>query len=574
MKTPTPLIAIALLALAGCTAMHTTTTYDDIYFSPTRALAEAQRGENTPPAQASPEDVTEYHYEQPADEGYIVYPDHTETYYDEYGDTHITHNYFFDGIHDYHFSSRIRRFHRYQHLGFGFYDPFFTNMYWYNFNPHHFGISVYLGYGSMPFHYPWFHNPWHFSSWGWHHPGLHWGFGPSWGWGSGFGYWRGYHHGFWSGFRHGLWLSPFLHYQYVYNSLDRTNYFYGHRGSFGSTVAQGTLSGRGASGRGANAQPFAERFENSENRIATARHTRGGGSAVPTNGRTDVGPAAAGTEGISGRGGRSISPENETRPAVRGGGGAVTGRSGNVIGEGRQGVTDTPGRGTVGTSTGETPQRRSPQESIQQTPERGDRPVAAPRATQPERFQPTRTPSEFSSPARGQEGREQNTQPERPQQGVSPQRPQTPVAAPAQPRPRTYTSPGHQQPRSNQEYRSPGINQRPAQAAPASTPERPAQRVSPHAVPAQPRQQAAPQRTAPVQQRPQASPPAQTREQPAQRPASVAPPRESHRSAPTSVSAPQRSAPSGGGGSSAPAPSGRSGGGSSSEGRSSGSPRR
>lgn len=82
-----------------------------------------------------------------------------------------------DDYYDYMYASRVRRFHR-NPFGFNYYDPFFTNSFWYNPNPFMFGNSIYNGYN--------FWNP--YSPWGWNTPG--WGFGwNSWnGWNAGFGW--------------------------------------------------------------------------------------------------------------------------------------------------------------------------------------------------------------------------------------------------------------------------------------------------------------------------------------------------------------------------------------------------
>lgn len=98
-----------------------------------------------------------------------------------------TNNFEVDDYYDYMFASRIRRFHRNPHR-WGYYDPFFTNMFWYNPNPFFFGNSIYNTYN--------FWNP--YSPWGWGAPGLNfgwnswtgwnvgWGWNPGWGWNNNF----------------------------------------------------------------------------------------------------------------------------------------------------------------------------------------------------------------------------------------------------------------------------------------------------------------------------------------------------------------------------------------------------
>ena len=63
------------------------------------------------------------------------------------GNTYITNNYYDeDDYYDYYYTSRIRRFHRDLYCGWGYYDPFYTNLYWYDYNPYNWGVSIYMGY--------------------------------------------------------------------------------------------------------------------------------------------------------------------------------------------------------------------------------------------------------------------------------------------------------------------------------------------------------------------------------------------------------------------------------------------
>lgn len=126
---------------------------------------------------------------------------------------------------DYAYSARIRRFG--EHSGsWNYYDPYYTNMYWYNYNPYCFGQSVYTtynwwGYGYSSWNQPhsWY-NPWYspwyspvsaFNPWHWHNPWF-WQspFSPSWGWTSGWG---------------GGWAGG----SYYYNSYDPNSHYIGPR---------------------------------------------------------------------------------------------------------------------------------------------------------------------------------------------------------------------------------------------------------------------------------------------------------------------------------------------------------
>ena len=66
------------------------------------------------------------------------------------GDTYVTNNYYGDGFnaddyYDYSYSARIRRFHR-PVATYSYYDPFYTNSYFYNYDPYYYGTSVYTSY--------------------------------------------------------------------------------------------------------------------------------------------------------------------------------------------------------------------------------------------------------------------------------------------------------------------------------------------------------------------------------------------------------------------------------------------
>ena len=71
--------------------------------------------------------------------GYSTHDQHIES-----GNTYT--NYYGDEAYDYFWALRIWRFHR-PAFGFGYYDPFYTNLYWYNRDPWAYGISPYANWG-------------------------------------------------------------------------------------------------------------------------------------------------------------------------------------------------------------------------------------------------------------------------------------------------------------------------------------------------------------------------------------------------------------------------------------------
>ena len=128
-----------------------------------------------------------------------------------------------DDYYDYAYSSRLRRFHTNVYAGWGYYDPFFTNLYWYDYSPASFGISIYLGYNwwwpnyyYRPYYYApcWYDYGWRYG-WGWHGPH--------------YVYYDPCHH---HHYHHGC--APV---DYYHNHRDPNHsYYYGHRNNLGPSV--------------------------------------------------------------------------------------------------------------------------------------------------------------------------------------------------------------------------------------------------------------------------------------------------------------------------------------------------
>lgn len=539
MKTTVQLISVLLVLLTACnSSYYATSTHDDIYYSRQEAaklaeqatMAEAVAVDRTQ-NQATPTDQN-YGYESEG-EHYPNYdyqarfrPQSDTVEYDQEGNTYITNHYYFDQA-DYYYSARIRRFHRYG-VGFSYYDPFYTNMYWYTYDPFHYGVSIYLGYGALDFYYP------GLTYWSWPYRYGYWG-GPTysyWGWGG--SYWAGYHHGYWHGYRAGYWSSPYYYggyysdYQYVYNSRDRSNYYYGHQGSFGSITADGSTS-RGSAGRYTSGESFAHRYENSaarnttrtepvsRNQRITDEDARGSRNTQIPGNRADER-----TERIRGEGVRAeqVRREGETVGRTRGEntseiarpertrqGNEETRQSGNRTQGGEQQMRQiNPGR----ERTEERPEVNRPVRQTQegtrtntQETTRQQRSVENPGAGRqqtpaPEGYRPQRTPADYAVPGREQYQNDQQRyqRPQQQNQGTGVQ------TNPEENRPRSYTSPSYQQPRTNQQYRSPGTEHRPTQMnegerRPQANPQRSTESARP---------QVNPQQQRPTQSRPEANP--------------------------------------------------------------------
>jgi hypothetical protein len=211
------LISLIAIGATACSSTRNTGIYDDdIYYTPRSNNQNPVNNNNT---------VTQNNNNTNSDPNQRQ--QNTESYTDVSGNTYITSNYYGnnntfyqDDYYDYAYSARIRRFH--SGVSFGYYDPWFTNMYWYTYDPFFFGISIYMTY-SWWYLTPWVRYSWY---WGW---GSSWDWVPGWGWGSGYlygynhGYWNGYWNGYYNGLNNGLAIN-------YYNSFD-SNSWYGSRGS-------------------------------------------------------------------------------------------------------------------------------------------------------------------------------------------------------------------------------------------------------------------------------------------------------------------------------------------------------
>jgi len=554
MKTQILLTTAGLLLLGSCTTTRfVAEEFDGIYYIP----------------RAEPnQEVQEYY----------VYSDEktlqqrTYQYADEY--YYAERRYFDPSIrHDFSFAARIRRFHRPMH-GWSYFDPWFTNMFWYTHNPLYFGVSIYHGFGSLAFHFPAFmhlypafywdawhspfhwHSPWHFSPsrWGWWSWNMHWS--PHW-WH--LGSWNRWNHGFWSGFHAGFhrgWWSNPWNFQYIYNSRDRSNYLYGHRRPVG------TIIGGGDNQRQERDRPFAERFENRRRNNPPATP---GTVTAPTQGVSERGRTmqpGAGASGVNpqirtGREGGTVERDPQ-RPT----GGAGTTRE--IRDRGAEGSRTEPREQMGGRSQGvrdpqggrtlrEMPNQgtnRTPADRVIERPTREvqpDRPQRQPESRTPE--QPTmrqpesrmpveRAPSDRTvSPQRNPNETPTRIQQERQERTGQPQ---GEVNQSGAQRPRTYTPPSYQQPRSTQEYRSPQMTR-------PSSPQR-TETQSPLRQVERPRERSQPQNIQRQQQRsqPNFSQPPRQQAQPRSAPPPRAAPAPSRQPSGGSVS-PQQSSPSGSG---------------------------
>ncbi|MCB2409182.1 YgdI/YgdR family lipoprotein [Hymenobacter lucidus] len=268
----TVLPAMALLALGGCatTSALTTTEGDGVYYSskdrttynaPARTTAAVQ---DAAPESTASDAETNPDYSASGKSSSSSQGSSSE-YYDE----------------DYGYAQRIRRFHQpaYRSFSYGYYDPFYSDPFWYGGSAYSYYGGGYSPYGWGPGYYggydP-FYSPYYGSS----AVIINIGFGRPYynPWRYGYGGYGGYGMGYYDGYRNGLYNG----YGYGYGSA-----YYG--GSIG-TVRNVNYGPRGT--RSVEATTDGRNGTVSSG-VGRGRSTREGGVAAPVGGTNTTGNATA-----------------------------------------------------------------------------------------------------------------------------------------------------------------------------------------------------------------------------------------------------------------------------------------
>ena len=154
MKTTANILLALGIVLSACNAnkqLAKANNDDDIYYSSKDAPAKPKRQEYNPDPNAGA--VNNQGSATKADD----YTPANNTQQDNSanrnsGDTYVTNNntytssYSDDDYYDYAYAARIRRFNSPYYNTWSYYDPYYTNMYYYNYNPYYFGTSIYSTY--------------------------------------------------------------------------------------------------------------------------------------------------------------------------------------------------------------------------------------------------------------------------------------------------------------------------------------------------------------------------------------------------------------------------------------------
>ena len=443
---------------------------DDVYYTPgddARQAASAPAPAQQAPSQGTRQD--NYDRTNASGENGTVNnddyysPSSTTRTSDGSGNTYITNNYYnSDDYYDYAYSARLRRFYT-PVYGYGYYDPFYTNSYWYDYNPVSWGVSIYLGYNwwapsyfyYSPFAYPsWgFSFGWGYPSYGWGYP--YYGYGypyPYYGYGyPGYGYgYPGHCYGY--GYGCGYGYNPCY-----YNSYDHyNNIYYGPRGSVSSTGSRSepTRPERSVGhsyemavmgGKVAASNPELPGRLNASMRTEGASGT--GKDALYPDTRPDKTPAGGRTE--------NAAEQNDRTPRTETGNGDAKTRGGDTrdtqAAPGTR-TTTAPDRPAEDRGKGETPDYRN--DSRDRSGENNnDGKSRSSDGARPVYTQPDGKPE---TPARTKEtppgGRQENTRPsnEKPEQQSAPER-STPAPRQEQPRQQPQPQPQQRQPDNRQQ---------------------------------------------------------------------------------------------------------------------------
>ena len=232
----TSLGVIATLGLASCgSSYHAGSgTSDDVYYTPRAGGDEPSGNGSTAPSSSSGKD--DYY-----DPNYSS----RESDPNSNGSTYNS-----DDNYDYTYSSRIKRFYT-PVSGYGYYDPYYTNSYYYDYNPVNWGASIYLGYPFWGFGLSYGYPGWGLSfNFGWGYPSYgypYYGYGyPYYGYGYPYYPYYGYncfYPGYYNscyGYGYGYGYSCYN--PCYYNSYDGGGVYYGPRTTTSSDIGRSASS--------------------------------------------------------------------------------------------------------------------------------------------------------------------------------------------------------------------------------------------------------------------------------------------------------------------------------------------
>ena len=156
------IIFVMFFSFSGKTALAQIENYDEIYYSPSKNEVVVEKYnpiglyKDTNVKDVPEEVILELEGTPLRDETKSVANTKVTVVFDE------------SDYYDYSYTARIRRFDN-PVIGISYYDDYYTNMYWYTYNPNYWGVSIYLGYSWW---YPsWsYYRPYYYNYWGYYDP--------------------------------------------------------------------------------------------------------------------------------------------------------------------------------------------------------------------------------------------------------------------------------------------------------------------------------------------------------------------------------------------------------------------
>ncbi|PID88764.1 MAG: hypothetical protein CSB02_01045, partial [Bacteroidia bacterium] len=293
MKTLMSIISLAaFITLSGCTTAYVAAYEDDVYsYQPQYREAAPVVASSTDKDRNYTVSSTQNDRDSRDDRDFSD----QQNYYNDkdfgaYAEDDIVYDestYYEDEPYDYSYSARIKRFHN-PIDGCGYYDSYYTNRYWYDYDPFSWGSSIYIVSGSpFPYYSPSAHFYWSYN-WGWSNPYWGWGYSYSpyyWGWGyhhypyySGWGLGSVYWAGYWDGYHDSFYYPG----GYYHNPKDVNGYYYGHRGggnTYGLNAGNNTRSDMSLN----NTRPNAASVSGSTGNSATRVNGRNRSQAMATS---------------------------------------------------------------------------------------------------------------------------------------------------------------------------------------------------------------------------------------------------------------------------------------------------
>ena len=188
MKTYLILIVMAVFLLGSCSAQkESNIAYDDVYYSTKKENKKTSKKQSNKKEAAYTASEVSSSDAYPSNTG-VQSDDFDYGYENTYTTTEVVEGDFeMEDYYDYSYAARIKRFHE-PNPGYSYYDNYYTNNYYYEYDPWAYGTSIYSNYY---YGYPSYYSPgWSVSvgfGWGGFGVGFGWGY-PYYGWGGYYGW--------------------------------------------------------------------------------------------------------------------------------------------------------------------------------------------------------------------------------------------------------------------------------------------------------------------------------------------------------------------------------------------------